>query len=62
MQVENMAFFLAESGLMHYDLVMSCRPSLIAAAAVYAALRSLNRIPWTKTLHHYTGYADHEIK
>ncbi|KAL8129395.1 hypothetical protein V2J09_018550 [Rumex salicifolius] len=62
-EVENMAFYLAESGLMHYDLVVSFRPSLLAASAVFAALRALNRTPsWTETLRHHTGYIDHEIK
>ncbi|GMH10332.1 hypothetical protein Nepgr_012173 [Nepenthes gracilis] len=62
-EMENMAFFLAETGLMYYAVVVSYRPSLIAAAAVYAALRTLNRTPaWTETLKHYTGYSEDQLK
>ncbi|URE19209.1 Cyclin, C-terminal domain [Musa troglodytarum] len=56
-QLENMAFFLAELGLMHYSMT-AYRPSLAAASAVYAARYTLKRSPlWTQTLRHHTGYS-----
>ncbi|CAO2837422.1 unnamed protein product [Amaranthus hypochondriacus] len=62
-EVENMSFYLAENGVMQYQLVHSFRPSLIAAAAVYATLHNLGRTPvWTETLRHYTGYSEEHLK
>ncbi|KAL2941298.1 G2/mitotic-specific cyclin-1 [Bienertia sinuspersici] len=62
-EMEYMAFYLAENGLMHYQLVVSFCPSLIAAAAVYAAITYLGRTPvWTETLEHYTGYSEEQLK
>lgn len=62
-EMEHMAFYLAENGLMQYQLVVSFCPSLIAAAAVYAGLHNLRRIPvWTETLEHYTGYSEEELR
>ncbi|URE19204.1 Cyclin, C-terminal domain [Musa troglodytarum] len=56
-ELENMAFFLAELGLMHYSMT-AYRPSLAAASAVYAARYTLKRSPlWTQTLRHHTGYS-----
>ncbi|KAL9261947.1 G2/mitotic-specific cyclin S13-6-like protein [Drosera capensis] len=61
--MENMAFFLAETGLMYYPLMVSFCPSLIAAAAVYAALLTMKKIPaWTETLGHYTGYTEDQLR
>jgi len=61
--MENMAFYLAENGLMWYETVVSFCPSLIAAAAVCAAMRTLGRTPvWTETLKHYTGYSEEQLK
>ncbi|KAJ8766820.1 hypothetical protein K2173_008374 [Erythroxylum novogranatense] len=58
-ELENMAFFLAELGLMQYPVVISYRPSLIAASAVYAARHTLGKRPfWTETLKHHTGYSE----
>ncbi|XP_010673802.2 G2/mitotic-specific cyclin S13-7 [Beta vulgaris subsp. vulgaris] len=62
-ELENMAFYLAENGLMQYQIVKSFCPSLIAAAAVYAALYNMGRTPfWTETLQHYTGYSEEQLK
>lgn len=63
MQMENMVFFLAELGLTHYPIVTSYRPSVIAASAVYAARRTLDKSPfWTETLKHHTGYSEDQLK
>ncbi|KAL2893866.1 G2/mitotic-specific cyclin S13-7 [Bienertia sinuspersici] len=62
-KMEYMAFYLAENGLMHYQLVVSFCPSLIAAAAVYAAITYLSRTPvWTEKLEHYRGYSEEQLK
>ncbi|GAB2211954.1 hypothetical protein Drorol1_Dr00025294 [Drosera rotundifolia] len=61
--MENMAFFLAETGIMYYPLMVSFCPSLIAAAAVYGALLTMKKIPaWTETLRHYTGYTEDQLR
>ncbi|KAL2901671.1 G2/mitotic-specific cyclin S13-7, partial [Bienertia sinuspersici] len=61
-EMEYMAFYLAENGLMHYQLVVSFCPSLIAAAAVYVALTYLGRTPiWTETLENYRGYSEEQL-
>ncbi|RWW57246.1 hypothetical protein BHE74_00035980 [Ensete ventricosum] len=61
-QLEHMVFFLAELGLMHYSMV-TCRPSLAAASAVYAARSTLKRTPlWTQTLMHHTGYSEQQLR
>lgn len=61
--MENMVFFLAELGLMHYPTAILYRPSLIAAAAVFAARCTLGRSPfWTSTLKHYTGYSEEQLR
>ncbi|XP_057441456.1 G2/mitotic-specific cyclin S13-7 [Lotus japonicus] len=62
-EMENMAFYLAELGMMHYPVVSSYSPSVIAASAVYAARCTLHRIPfWTETLKHYTGYSEEHLR
>lgn len=63
-EMENMAFYLAENGLMCYQIIASFSPSLIAATVVYVAIHTLNRTPpvWTKTLEHYTGYPEGHLK
>ncbi|XP_051120297.1 G2/mitotic-specific cyclin S13-7-like [Andrographis paniculata] len=61
-EMENMAFFYAELGLVDYSTVIKYSPSKLSAAAVYAARCTLNRTPlWTETLKHYTGYAEDEL-
>ncbi|KAG2671261.1 hypothetical protein I3760_14G125400 [Carya illinoinensis] len=61
-EMENMVFFLAELGLMHYPTTILYCPSMIAAAAVYAARCTLNKNPfWNETLKHYSGYSAEQI-
>ncbi|CAM0904882.1 unnamed protein product [Alopecurus aequalis] len=60
-ELEHMVFFFGEMAVMEYGLVSMC-PSLVAASAVYAARRTLNKSPiWTETLRHYTGYNEQEL-
>ncbi|KAI9380099.1 hypothetical protein POPTR_016G033000v4 [Populus trichocarpa] len=60
--MENMVYFLAELGLMHYDTVMFC-PSMVAASAVYVARCTLNKTPsWTDTLKKHTGFSEPQLK
>ncbi|OMO78122.1 hypothetical protein COLO4_24824 [Corchorus olitorius] len=62
LEMENMVFFLAELGIAHYDTVVLYSPSMLAAAAVYAARCTLNRSPfWTATLKHHTGYSEEQL-
>ncbi|XP_057956204.1 G2/mitotic-specific cyclin S13-7-like [Malania oleifera] len=61
-EMENMVFFLAELGLMHYSTVVLYRPSVIAASAVYAARLTLDKNPsWSETLKHHTGYSEDQL-
>ncbi|XP_075522040.1 G2/mitotic-specific cyclin S13-7-like [Primulina tabacum] len=61
-EVENMAFFLAELGLMNYATVIPYCSSMISASAVYAARCTLNKSPlWTPTLKHHTGYSEDQL-
>uniref|UniRef100_A0A2N9H954 B-like cyclin n=1 Tax=Fagus sylvatica TaxID=28930 RepID=A0A2N9H954_FAGSY len=61
-EMENMVFFLAELGLMHYPTVILYCPSMIAAAAVYAAQCTLDKSPfWSETLKHHTGYSEEQL-
>ncbi|OMO79343.1 hypothetical protein CCACVL1_13735, partial [Corchorus capsularis] len=60
--LENMVFFLAELGIAHFDTVVLYSPSMLAAAAAYAARCTLNRTPfWTATLKHHTGYSEEQL-
>ncbi|XVF47207.1 hypothetical protein PTKIN_Ptkin03bG0090600 [Pterospermum kingtungense] len=61
-KMENLVFFLSELGLMQYPTgVMYC-PSMIAAAAVYAARCTLDKTPlWSETLKHHTGYSEDQL-
>ncbi|PRQ21446.1 putative cyclin [Rosa chinensis] len=62
-EMKNMVFFLAELGVMHYQTIISYSPSMIAAAAVYAARCTLNKTPfWTATLKHHTGYLEEQLR
>ncbi|KAL3357747.1 hypothetical protein AABB24_018115 [Solanum stoloniferum] len=59
--MENMAYFLAELGLMNYATVIYC-PSMIAASAVYAARNTLNQTPfWNGTLKLHTGFSESQV-
>ncbi|XP_042493345.1 G2/mitotic-specific cyclin S13-7-like isoform X2 [Macadamia integrifolia] len=60
-EMENMAFFLAELGLMRYATIMYC-PSMVAASAVYAARCTMNKTPlWNETLKLHTGYTESQL-
>ncbi|KAM3404921.1 hypothetical protein ACQJBY_007800 [Aegilops geniculata] len=60
-ELEHMIFFFAEMALMEYGLV-TARPSLVAASAVYAARCTLKRSPvWTETLKHHTGFTEPQL-
>ncbi|KAJ4724188.1 Cyclin [Melia azedarach] len=62
-EMENLVFFLAELGISHYSTIISYCPSMLAAAAVYAARCTLNKSPfWTETLKHHTGYSEEQLK
>ncbi|KAL2557342.1 Cyclin-B1-2 [Forsythia ovata] len=61
-EMESMAFFFAELGLMHYSTIIQYCPSKLAASAVYAARRTLNKTPlWNETLNHHTGYSEDQL-
>ncbi|XP_020223150.1 G2/mitotic-specific cyclin S13-7 [Cajanus cajan] len=62
-QMENMVFFLAELGLANYRTAISLLPSMLAAAAVYAARFTLNRNPiWNEILKNRAGYTTQKIR
>ncbi|XP_039059194.1 G2/mitotic-specific cyclin S13-7-like [Hibiscus syriacus] len=61
LKMENMVYFLAELGIMHYETIRFC-PSMVAASAVYAARCTLNKTPtWTDTLKFHTGYSEPQL-
>ncbi|XP_004486936.1 G2/mitotic-specific cyclin S13-7-like isoform X2 [Cicer arietinum] len=61
-EMEHLAFYIAELGLLHYHVFLYSS-SNIAAAAVYSARCILNRIPhWTQNLQILSGYCRHQIK
>ncbi|CAJ2645405.1 unnamed protein product [Trifolium pratense] len=58
---ENMAHFLSELGMMHYA-TLKYSPSMVAAAAVFAARCTLNKSPvWNETLKMHTGYSEEQL-
>ncbi|XWS58970.1 hypothetical protein CRYUN_Cryun08bG0079900 [Craigia yunnanensis] len=60
-KMENMVYFLAELGMMHYETIMFC-PSMVAASAVYAARCTLNKTPtWTDPLKFHSGYSEPQL-
>ncbi|KAL1338356.1 hypothetical protein HN51_033011 [Arachis hypogaea] len=60
-QLESMAHFLSELGMMHYATLMYC-PSMVAASAVFAARCTLNKTPlWSDTLKLHTGYTQEQL-
>ncbi|KAL2320618.1 hypothetical protein Fmac_029587 [Flemingia macrophylla] len=60
-ELENMAHFLSELGMIHYANFMYC-PSMIAASAVFAARCTLNKAPlWSQTLKLHTGYSQEQL-
>ncbi|XP_058196333.1 G2/mitotic-specific cyclin S13-7 isoform X2 [Rhododendron vialii] len=61
-EMENMVFFLAELGMVHYSTIILYCPSMIAASAVYASRCILNKHPfWTETLKQHTGYSENQL-
>ncbi|KAK9941244.1 hypothetical protein M0R45_017860 [Rubus argutus] len=62
-EMKNMVFFLAELGVLDYQTTIWYSPSMIAAAAVYAAHCTLKKKPlWTETLKHHTGYSEEQLR
>ncbi|XP_027351983.1 G2/mitotic-specific cyclin S13-7-like [Abrus precatorius] len=60
-ELENMAHFLSELGMMHYATLMYC-PSMVAASAVLAARCTLSKSPfWSETLKRHTGYSQEQL-
>ncbi|KAK3135211.1 hypothetical protein QOZ80_5BG0416130 [Eleusine coracana subsp. coracana] len=61
-EMEHMVFYFAELALMEYSMV-TLRPSLVAASAIYAARCTLKSTPlWTDTLKYHTGYDEPQMK
>ncbi|KAK1365973.1 Cyclin N-terminal domain-containing protein [Heracleum sosnowskyi] len=59
--VENMAYFLAELGMMNYATVTYC-PSMVAACAVYGARCTLDKAPfWNETLRLHSSFSEHQL-
>ncbi|XP_050371548.1 G2/mitotic-specific cyclin S13-7-like [Argentina anserina] len=62
-ELRHMVFFLAELGVLDYQTTIRYSPSMIAAAAVYAARCTLNKkTSWTETLKHHTGYSEQQLR
>ncbi|KAG6413699.1 hypothetical protein SASPL_126413 [Salvia splendens] len=59
--VENMVYFLAELGMMDYE-ILAYSPSMIAASSVYAARCTLQKSPvWNETLKMHTGFSEQQL-
>lgn len=62
LQMENVVYFLAELGIMHYNTSIMYCPSMIAASAVYAARCTLKKAPaWDDTLKLHTGFSEPQL-
>ncbi|XP_076958189.1 G2/mitotic-specific cyclin S13-7-like [Bidens hawaiensis] len=62
LQMENMVYFYAELGVMNYEFIIRFSPSMVAAAAVYAARATLNKSPlWQDTLELHTGFTESQV-
>ncbi|KAF8715925.1 hypothetical protein HU200_026888 [Digitaria exilis] len=60
-KLEHMILFFGELALMDYRMV-TIRPSMVAASAVYAARCTLRKSPlWTDTLKHHTGLQEQQL-
>ncbi|KAF3328030.1 G2/mitotic-specific cyclin S13-7-like isoform X2 [Carex littledalei] len=60
-ELEHMIYFLAELGLMQYDLNKYC-PSMVAASAVYTARCTLGKSPlWTTALERHTSFSEPQL-
>ncbi|CAN0910320.1 CYCB1-3 [Linum grandiflorum] len=58
----HMAAFFSELGLMDYECSVGFKPSVVAAAAVYAARWVMKRVPvWSPVLEFYSGYSEEEV-
>ncbi|GJX05862.1 G2/mitotic-specific cyclin S13-7-like protein [Tanacetum coccineum] len=59
--MEQMVYFYAELAMMNYEVIRFC-PSMVAAAAVYAARSTLNKTQvWHETLEMHTGYSEKQV-
>ncbi|KAD3336227.1 hypothetical protein E3N88_31746 [Mikania micrantha] len=59
--MENMVYFYAELGMMHYGIIRFC-PSMVAAGAVYAARATMSKSPvWHETLEMHTGFTEGQV-
>ena len=61
LQLETTAFFLLELCLVEYAF-LRFTPSLLAAAAVHTALKTLSRTPWSPALHKHSGYSEAALR
>ncbi|KAI3682308.1 hypothetical protein L1987_82204 [Smallanthus sonchifolius] len=60
--MENMVYFYAELGMMNYEVIIRFCPSMVAAAAVYAARATLNKGDvWHETLEMHTGFTEAQV-
>ena len=56
-----MVYFLAELGMMDYE-ILAYSPSMVAASAVYAARCTLQKSPaWNETLKMHTGFSEQQL-
>jgi len=60
-RIVQLSCYVAERLLQEYSII-SHRPSVIAACAVYIARKNLNRSPWSPTLIHYTKYNEEDLR
>lgn len=62
--MENLTFFFAELGLVQYSSTIPYCPSMVAAAAVYAARCTLNKATplWSETLRRHAGFSEAELR
>ncbi|PWA75772.1 G2/mitotic-specific cyclin-1 [Artemisia annua] len=59
--MEQMVYFYAELAMMNYEVIRFC-PSMVAAAAVYAARSTLNKTQvWHETLEMHTGFSEKQV-
>ncbi len=58
---EKYAYFLSELALVQYKSIHYPN-SLIATAAMYAALRTFNKNAWPRALQQHSGYTESEVR
>ncbi|KAJ7966559.1 Cyclin [Quillaja saponaria] len=63
LQLEFLAYYLAELSLLDYNLV-KCSPSLVAASVIFLAKFIIypKRHPWSSALQEYSGYKSSDLK